>query len=74
MRKNSHDKILKGELKEQHLSTVLKSFPLSYHLNSKSIWNYSNRKEEYLYYKVLSDWLYFLKKKKSGGLNWKVNL
>ena len=28
MRKNSHDKILKGKPKEQHLSTVIKSCSL----------------------------------------------
>ena len=44
--------------------------PLSYYLNSKSIWNYSNRKEEYLYYRVLSDWLIFLKKKKKEWLTY----
>ena len=37
---------------------------LSYNFNSKSIWNYSNRKEEYLYYRLLSDRLIFLKKRK----------
>ena len=26
MRKNAHDKILKWKLKEQHLSTILKSY------------------------------------------------
>ena len=30
MRKNSHDRILRGELKEQYLSTVPKSCPNEY--------------------------------------------
>ena len=30
MRKNPHDRILKGESKEQHLSTVPKSYSIEY--------------------------------------------
>ena len=35
MRKNLHDKILRGEPKEQHLNTVSKSCP---YINTMGIW------------------------------------
>ena len=34
MRKNPHGKILRNEQKQQHLSTVLKSYPILRNLNT----------------------------------------
>ena len=38
MRKNPHNRILKGELKEQHLSNIPKSYPFGFGLKNHSIY------------------------------------